>query len=207
MGHGHTPDIPGRDMSYENMAEDTAALLQHLGIEDADFIGWSDGGQIALRLAFTHPELVRRVVASGVGFGAPAEMARGMSSIKDYGKAAAEMFPDAHEEYNRISPDGPGHWTAVANRVRDMWCRPAWGFQRADLASIQRPVLIMAGDRDAIPLGVVVQLFQAIPKAQLYIVPGSGHSTFQDRPELVNPVLEQFLTGPAAAPPHSPSGN
>src|ERR1700691_4797904 len=70
MGHGHTGDVAGRELSYEAMTEDTAALLVQLGIQNADVVGWSDGGQLALRLAFTHPELVRRVVASGVGLGA-----------------------------------------------------------------------------------------------------------------------------------------
>jgi pimeloyl-ACP methyl ester carboxylesterase len=66
MGHGHTGDVGGRELSYEGMTKDTAALLAKLRINNADVIRWSDGGQLALRLAF-HNTLVRRVVASGIG--------------------------------------------------------------------------------------------------------------------------------------------
>ncbi|MBM3796514.1 MAG: alpha/beta hydrolase, partial [Acidobacteria bacterium] len=113
MGHGHSPDVAGRALSYEGMTEDTAAVLRHIGIREADVVGWSNGGQIALRLAFTHPDLVRRVVASGVGFGAsPAMRAR---------LAAADVtafFPAAQAEYAKVSPDGAAHWKVLGVKCR-----------------------------------------------------------------------------------------
>ena len=66
MGYGHTAAVGERELSYEGMAEDASAFLVQLGIRNADLVGSSDGGQIALRLAFTHPNLARRVVVSGV---------------------------------------------------------------------------------------------------------------------------------------------
>jgi pimeloyl-ACP methyl ester carboxylesterase len=193
MGHGHTRDVPGRPLTYEAMAEDTAALLVQLGIRDADLIGWSDGGQIALRLAFTHPELVRRVIASGVGFGAPPGMFKQAVPDKVVGRNIAGMFPAGYEAYKRISPDGPDHWTAVAVKGRAMWSAPTWGFTPADLAKIRRPVLIVSGDRDIVPLEENTRMVRAIPKAELLILPGTGHTTFQDRPALLNPILVDFL--------------
>ena len=86
------------------MAEDTAALLIHLGISNADLMGWSDGGQLALRLASTHPELVRRVVASGVAFGATVEDETQLGPQKEFAKVAARMFPKGREEITTESP-------------------------------------------------------------------------------------------------------
>jgi pimeloyl-ACP methyl ester carboxylesterase len=52
MAHGHTADVRGRELSYEGMADDTAALLARLGVRNADFAGWSDGGQTAGKACF-----------------------------------------------------------------------------------------------------------------------------------------------------------
>src|SRR5271170_5110047 len=63
-GHGHSPDNE-RAFSYSEMAEDTAALIQRLGLGSVDVVGHSDGGNVGLLLARRHPELVRRLVISG----------------------------------------------------------------------------------------------------------------------------------------------
>ena len=67
QAHGHTADID-RPITYEQMADDTAALLQHLGIAEADVFGYSMGGGIALLLAIRHPEVVRRLVVASAGY-------------------------------------------------------------------------------------------------------------------------------------------
>lgn len=193
MGHGHTPDVAGRKLSYDGMAEDTAALLAHLGVRNADLVGWSDGGQIALRLAFTHPQLVRRVVASGVGLGATPEMVQQLGPQKDFPKLAASMFPIGYEDYKRVSPDGSQHWDVLGQKGWVMWTGPTWGFTIQDLTKIQLPVMIVAGDGDFPTIEETARIFRAIPKAQLYIVPGTGHSTFQDRPDWLNAVALDFL--------------
>jgi len=189
MGHGHSPDVAGRALSYEGMTEDTAAVLRHIGIREADVVGWSNGGQIALRLAFTHPDLVRRVVASGVGFGAsPAMRAR---------LAAADVtafFPAAQAEYAKVSPDGAAHWKVLGEKCRAMWADATWGFTAAELGRVARPVLIAAGDRDSSGVEEAVRVFRAIPKAQPYIVPWTGHATFAERAEWMNRVVEEFVT-------------
>src|SRR6266566_5265793 len=67
QAHGHTADID-RPLTYEQMADDTAALLQQLGIEKADLFGWSMGAGIALQIAIRHPEVVRKLVLASVTY-------------------------------------------------------------------------------------------------------------------------------------------
>ncbi len=65
VGQGRTPDVSG-PLTYTAMMEDTAELLQRLKLKHADIVGFSDGGILALMLAIRHPDLVRRLVISGV---------------------------------------------------------------------------------------------------------------------------------------------
>ena len=64
QGHGRTADID-RPMTCEQHADDIAALLKHLKVEQADFFGDSFGGTIAVMMAVRHPRLVGRVVSHG----------------------------------------------------------------------------------------------------------------------------------------------
>jgi pimeloyl-ACP methyl ester carboxylesterase len=189
VGHGHTADVPGRELSYEGMTEDTAALLTQLGIRDADVIGFSDGGQIALRLAFTHPELVRRVVASGVGLG---------ELTPEQQKQTKNLSPDLlpkelREEYARVSPDGAEHWNVIFDKVRTMWAKPGWGLTKPELAIIKARTLLVYGDRDFTTLEEAAVIRHSIPGAQLCILPGTGHPTFRDRPDWLNAIVLDFI--------------
>jgi pimeloyl-ACP methyl ester carboxylesterase len=67
QAHGRTADID-RPLSYEFMADDVAALLRHLGIEQADIFGYSMGGGVALQVAIRHPEVVRKLVVASASY-------------------------------------------------------------------------------------------------------------------------------------------
>lgn len=190
IGHGHTADVAGREFTYESMTEDTAALLVQLDIKNADVIGWSDGGQLALRLALTHPELVRRVIASGVGLDAttPEEIEHRKHANE---ALSPDLWPEATEEYARVSPDGAQHWSVFFGKVRAMWAKPSRGISEKELASIKAPVLIIAGDEENVERHV--RIFRGIPGAKLCILPKTRHSTFPDRPDWLNPIILEFL--------------
>src|SRR5690242_10741847 len=64
-GHGHSPD-PGRPLRTETLADDVAALIDHLGLAPVDLLGYSLGGMTALRLAIQHPDAIRRLVLVSV---------------------------------------------------------------------------------------------------------------------------------------------
>jgi pimeloyl-ACP methyl ester carboxylesterase len=68
QGYGHTADIADRPFSFEQSADDTAALLKYLHIDKADLFGFSNGGTIALQVAIRHPEVVRKLVVASALF-------------------------------------------------------------------------------------------------------------------------------------------
>jgi pimeloyl-ACP methyl ester carboxylesterase len=62
QGYGHKADIVERPFSFEQSADDTAALMEYLPIGQADLFGFSNGGTIALQVAIRHPRVVRKLV-------------------------------------------------------------------------------------------------------------------------------------------------
>lgn len=176
IGHGHTPDVDG-PLTYGAMADDTAALLEQLEVRDADVVGWSDGGNIALILAVRHPDLVRRVVVSGANFspeGLPAEDRAHMLDEEEHPPASAKAFDRKLTHMWLTSPSPDELSPAVLSRM-------------------QNPVLVMAGDHDAILLDHTTALYRALPNARLCILPGTNHGTFVQRPEWVNAIVLSFF--------------
>jgi pimeloyl-ACP methyl ester carboxylesterase len=193
-GHGHSPD-DARPFSYREMAEDTAALLQQLHLGPADIVGHSDGGNVALLLARSHPDLVRRVVVSGANF-------RGdfngilayvwLRWVKSRERFAGGIDAGLRRDYAAVSPDGNQHWDVFVAKTQDLWT--TWTVIGAeDLRAIRSPVLVMAGDRDVIPLEHTIALYRSLPAARLCILPNTGHDTMSQRAPLFNAVTRAFL--------------
>src|SRR5262249_39607973 len=67
QGHGRTADVD-RPLRFETLADDIAALIRYLGLPDADLMGYSLGGAVALRAAIQHPEVVRKLVLVSIPF-------------------------------------------------------------------------------------------------------------------------------------------
>ena len=199
-GHGHTGDVPG-PYRYADMADDTADLLDRLGVTSADVVGWSDGGNIGLLLAVRRPDLVRRLVVSGANVlpGSRAITREMQAILRDY-RAEADTARQA--EYARLSGDSAGGWAVAIGKLKRLWLEHPTPDELglADLARIRAPTLVMAGDHDVIRLDHTLEIFRAIPGASLYIVPATEHATFRDRPAWVNPVIREFLDGMLSLP-------
>jgi pimeloyl-ACP methyl ester carboxylesterase len=187
-GHGRTADTDG-PYHYADMAGETAALIETLGVGPVDLCGWSDGGIVALFVALERPELVRRAVLIGANF---------RHEVMD----EALLDPDAAwlepvaERYAAQSPDGVGHFPEVVRKTFALWVsEPA--LTVTDLGRIHRPILVLNGDRDSlIPLDHTVRMFEAIPNAQLAIVPGASHFLPAERPALTAGLIANFLDAP-----------
>jgi len=168
QAHGHTPD---RDapITIDQMTEDTAALLESLGIQDADVVGYSMGGSIALRLAVKHPKLVRRLVVVSAGYsskGLVPGFAEMMKSLKPSDLPAA-----LRDEYARVAPD-PKAWDTLATKIFNL---PPADLRPEDVRSIKARTLIIQGDNDIVTIAHAGEMKSLIAGAQLAIYPGADH--------------------------------
>lgn len=188
--HGRTGDVDG-PISYELMAQDTIAFMEAMGLDSAHLVGYSDGANIGMLIAMSRPELVRKLVLISGNHDADGLV----DTFTNYSReATAETFvPAIAEEYGHLSPDGPGHWPVVFEKVRRMFLNEP-RIPAADLGRITAPTLVLAADEDWIKLDHSVEQFRSIPGAELAIVPGTSHLLLFEKAELVSRLVLDFLT-------------
>src|SRR5215207_513104 len=159
QAHGHTADID-RPLSYPQMAEDTAALLQHLGIEQTDIFAYSFGSAIAMELARHHPSLVRKLALfGGVSYrheGLYPELFAMLESFQP------EMLVGTpwHEAYLKVAPrpeDFPK--LAAKKKALDLGWK---GLAPEEIQAIKAPVLIVIGDSDIVRPEHAVEMFRLL---------------------------------------------
>jgi pimeloyl-ACP methyl ester carboxylesterase len=180
VGQGRTPDVRG-PLTYTGMMQDTVALLQLLKLHNVDIVGFSDGGILALMLAVRHPELVRRLVISGVNI------------------APEGLTDEEREDLRAIESPRP---RTVDQKLAQLWLNSPTPdeLNLALLATIHKPVLVISGDRDAITLEHTLTIYHALPQSELCVLPGTDHGTFSGRPEWINPIVSAFLDRPEIPP-------
>jgi pimeloyl-ACP methyl ester carboxylesterase len=150
-----------------------------LNLRHVDVIGFSDGGILALMLAVRHPDLVRRLVISGVNISPEGLRADDLNELR----AAQIKIPQSIDE-----------------KLAHLWFTSPTESELslALLSKISQPVLLISGDHDAITLEHTLQIFHALPNAELCVLPGTDHGTFSGRSEWLNPIMDQFLKRPQA---------
>ena len=202
-GHGHTA-VPGRPLRYEEMADQIAGLIGHLGLDQADLLGLSLGGGVALRTAIQHPGLIRRLVLVSAPFrqdGWFPEVVAGQAAL---GPEAAEMMKHSpfYATYVEVAPE-PGDWVRHVSQVGEL-LRHDYDWS-AGLANITAEVLLVFGDHDSIRPAHIAEFFAhfggglsdpgwdgAAGPAQLAILPGHTHYVMSESPALAA-VATQFL--------------
>ena len=196
QAHGHTADID-RPLSFEQDADDVAALLRQIGIAKADIFGFSNGASTTLQIAIRHPELVRRIVVASTMYrkdGAYQWLWDSFGHI-DYD----EMPRQLADAYLQINPD-----TAALHRMIDRDVARMRSFSDISekaMASIQAPTLIIAGDHDVVRPEHAVEMYHAMRHATLVILPG-GHGEYMGEITTLKPgqhdypalaIIEEFL--------------
>ncbi|HEV7887659.1 MAG TPA: alpha/beta fold hydrolase, partial [Acidimicrobiales bacterium] len=191
QGHGHTADID-REFSLDALADDVVKLLDHLGIEQADFFGFSLGGMVALALVLARPDRVGRLVLASTHYRNdgyhpeifdPAQTSPRLPTQADF-----QAMQDA---YNQVAPD-PAHFEAFMNKASNMvGSFPGWDAER--LRAITAPTLLIVGDTDFVRLDHAVEMFDLIANAHLAVLPSTTHMGVMGRPDVVLPMVEPFL--------------
>jgi pimeloyl-ACP methyl ester carboxylesterase len=193
QGHGRTADID-RDIDPHFLADDVAALLGHLGIGQADVLGFSLGGYVAVQLALDHPARVGRLIPVSVSYGPDCNHPEISDPAQHAGSTrmpTEDDFRQMREAYLRLAPDA-GHFEAFAAKTSQAVGEFA-GWTAAELGSITAPVLLVFGDHDFVRLEHAVQVHELIPGAQLAVLPGATHMGVLRRADLIVPLVRGFL--------------
>jgi pimeloyl-ACP methyl ester carboxylesterase len=193
QGHGRTADRSG-PLTYEQMADDTAALLRQLNVGPADVFGYSDGGIVALGVAIRAPDLVRRVAIFGSNAGAVKDTHE-PEMYEAFAKLPADFAPaEFKDPYDRVAPDKT-KWPELVRKIKEMGLGFK-GYSDADVRSIKAVTLIMQGDRDIVRPEHAVQMFRMIPRSQLAILAGTITSYRSGVPTVWSPRCYRSSTHP-----------
>lgn len=202
QAHGHTADID-RPLSFELMADDVAALLEHLGLESADILGYSLGGGVAVQAAIRHPLRVRKLVVVSApckSDGWYADVFKGLRSI-NAGIAKTWVGSPMHKAYASVAPR-PEDWTTLAAKLGKLLGQP-YDWSR-EVAAIKSPTMVVIGDADSVRTAHAVEFFEllgggkgdagldgsGIPNGRLAILPGTTHYNILRSPLLAAAVAD-----------------
>jgi pimeloyl-ACP methyl ester carboxylesterase len=205
QGHGRTNDID-RPLTTEHLASDVVALLEHLGVEQADVFGFSVGGAVALHLAIRHPALVRKVIVSSASYNREGDREENSEAV---GSLTVDMIAGTPMEqaYKEKSPH-PDRLQDLLDKLGAFDAGEDWS--DADIQGIAAPTLITVGDCDAVKLEHAVRFLQlrggdvngdfvGVPASQLAVFPGTTHFFGMARTALVLDVVQTFLDAPMPA--------
>ncbi len=189
QGYGHTADVPDRPFSFEQSADDTAVLLEHLRIHRADFFGFSNGGTVALQLAIRHPQVVRKLVVASGFFsrdGADPAFWSGFATAKL--DAMPEELRDAYLEVAPRPEDLQRMFDKAVQLMRNFK-----DILPDMIRSIAAPTLVVCGDSDVMRPEHAVEEFRLLPHARLAVLPMTDHMKVTARTSWLVPMIEEFL--------------
>jgi pimeloyl-ACP methyl ester carboxylesterase len=200
QAHGRTSD---RDapVRFETSADDVAALLKHLKVEQADVFGFSNGASVGLQIAIRHPQAVRKLI-----FASSLTKREGAQpQLWELIRTAdiSNMPQPLKDAFLKVNPD-----SAKLKTMHDKDAERMLHFTDVpdpDLRAIRAPTLIVIGDRDIVKPEHALQLTHLIPNARLMVLVG-GHGDYLGEaimtqrasraPELTAGFVADFLDGP-----------
>jgi len=160
QGHGRTADID-RPIDLRLMADDIAALIDHLGLDKPDLVGYSLGGGVALHTAAKYPDKVGKLVVASVNLTPDAIYAEMRVQQGQVSAAAAEFMKDTpmYRLYQQVAPR-PEDFPRLLDKIGDYMSQD---FDYSDeVRSLQVPTLVVAADADMAPPSHHVEIFNLL---------------------------------------------
>jgi pimeloyl-ACP methyl ester carboxylesterase len=199
-----------QQLTMRLLADDTAALLHHLGIAQAHILGVSFGGFVAQEFALAYPEMTRTLSLCCTGFGGPNHVAPSLETLtavlstdgfNTEARIRRNLLPAFSPDFVRNHPDEIEEVIKLrlANPVVEEAYRSQLkagvGFDaESRVGAIKAPTLVLSGDADAIvPVQNSRNLAARIPGAQLQLIEGGGHLFFIEQPDEFNRIVAEFL--------------
>lgn len=198
QGHGHTP-FSDRKLSHATLAGDVEKVLDYLKIDSADVAGFSFGGSVAYQVAIQSPKRIRKLVIISATYKSSGWLPVVNDALKQLTPA---IFDDMKADYEAVAPDKT-KWTKFLQQMIAFAGTP-FDFGDANIAKIEAPVLIIAGDNDGLDKVELAKTYQllgggvsvemgAVSRSQLAIVPGQGHVSLMMQTTTILTYLNSFL--------------
>jgi pimeloyl-ACP methyl ester carboxylesterase len=175
-GRGNSTYNKNVELTFDLQIEDIKLFLEKLNIEKTHIVGWSDGGILGLLMAIKHPEKVNKLVSMAANI-----FPDGCVDLDDMKKVLDKLIAENKDHKNDLYIDLYNLDLKYPN------------LEYKDLSVIKSKTLIMAGDHDEIKNEHTVKIFEAIPDAQLSIVPNETHYFPAMNPKLFNQIVLNFL--------------
>lgn len=180
-------------ITYDLMATDVVAVMDHLHIARASVVGWSDGGEVALKLGIAFPDRVDRLFVFGANYDASGSKARGSRAT-----TFDRYMQKCRSDYQQVNKTTRG-FNALIDALLPLWRTPS-GITKDQLRAIQAPVAVADGDHDEIILiEQIEEMARLIPHGKLVIFPDTSHFALWQDPAGFNQAMLDFLTEPAPA--------
>jgi len=201
QGHGRTADID-RDITSENLSDDVAGLLDYMKIRNADIVGYSLGGGVAMQFAIRHPEKVRKVVSISAVIRLDGWVKEGREALPNL---TAEVFKGSpmEAEYKRLSPT-PDKFPEFVRHVVAMASKP-YDFGADKFKATKAPMFFIHGDADGVRFEHIAEMYrlkgggnihgdmQPRSASRLAILPDSTHVTLMNHRQTIVPMINAFL--------------
>ena len=211
QGHGRTADID-RPLDTRLMADDIAALIEHLGLEKPDVMGYSLGGGVAFQVAVRHPEVVRRLVLVSVNIRPNAIYPEMLAQQAQVGPDSMAFMKDTpmYQLYQRVAPR-PDDFPKLLGKIGESMAKD-FEFTE-EVRGLKMPTLVVAADADMAPPSHYAEIFGLLDGGKrdggwmnegrpagghaLAILPGLTHYSIFASPLLAAAALA-FLDAPSA---------
>ena len=199
QAHGHTADID-RPLSFEQDADDVAALLKKLDISKADIFGFSNGASTTLQLAIRHPELVNKIIVASTFYNKKGAQSWFWDMMAH---ATFEGMPQPFKDaFLKINADTNALHRMYERDVARMQSFP--DISEELMKRIKAPAFIIIGDTDVVRPEHAVEMYRLLPHSRLAIIPGGhgdyiGEITTRQNTILISAtvsMIEKFLSEP-----------